>query len=166
MSKCKQAFGVFFRILRDAEYRQWLSRQEEERAKAVLPGARRSEAVTLLAVLQREGRLVDFLQEGIDAYSDAQVGAAVRDVHRGCRSALERLFAPAPVLQQAEGSTVQVGKDFDPGRTRLVGQVAGEPPYQGTLVHGGWAATRCELPVWNGSEESIPVISPAEVEVK
>jgi hypothetical protein len=166
MNKWKQAFRVFFRILRDAEYAQWLTQQEEAREKAVKPAARRSEAVTLLSVLQREGRLVDFLQETIDSYSDAQVGAAVRDVHRSCRGALERMFAPEPVLKQAEGSTVQVGKDYDPGQTRLLGNVTGEPPYTGTLVHSGWAVTRCELPVWNGSEESIPVIAPAEVELK
>ncbi|HBA85674.1 MAG TPA: DUF2760 domain-containing protein [Verrucomicrobia bacterium] len=166
MNKWKQAFRVFFRILRDAEYAQWLQQKEDERAQGSRPAARRSEAVTLLAVLQREGRLVDFLQETIDSYSDAQVGAAVRDVHRSCRSALERMFAPGPVLKEAEGEAVQVGKDYDPGRMRLLGNVAGEPPYNGTLVHSGWAATRCELPVWNGSEESIPVIAPAEVELK
>src|SRR5207253_6846543 len=36
-------------------------------------------AVQLLAILQREGRLLDFLQEDVDGYADAQIGAAVRD---------------------------------------------------------------------------------------
>src|SRR5579875_2269671 len=35
-------------------------------------------ALALLAALQEEGRLVDFLTEDIAPYSDAQVGAAVR----------------------------------------------------------------------------------------
>ena len=42
-------------------------------------------AAQILAILQRDGRFVDFLMEDLGAYSNEQVGAAVRDVHRGCR---------------------------------------------------------------------------------
>src|SRR5207302_2940697 len=49
----------------------------------------RGEALTLLAVLQREARFVDFIKEPIAAYTDAQIGAAVRSVHKDCAAALE-----------------------------------------------------------------------------
>ncbi len=54
----------------------------------------RSEALTLLATLQREARFVDFIMESLEGYSDAQIGAVARDVHRDCGKVLERLFAP------------------------------------------------------------------------
>ena len=41
-------------------------------------------AVQILAALQREGRLIDFLEEDLSAYEDAQIGAAVRNIHQGC----------------------------------------------------------------------------------
>ena len=126
----------------------------------------RSEALTLLATLQREARLVDFLKEPIDAYSDAQVGAAVRDIHRDCGKVLDRLFALAPVLEQTEGAPVEVPPAFDAGRYRLVGNVTGDPPYRGQLTHHGWYAAKCELPEWQGSDGSANVVAPAEVEVK
>ncbi|MFP4014306.1 MAG: DUF2760 domain-containing protein [Chitinispirillaceae bacterium] len=125
----------------------------------------RSEAVQLLALLQREGRLVDFLKEPIDAYSDAQIGAAVRDVHRDCASVLDRAFGLESVVEQEEGSQMTVLAGFDPDQYRLTGNVTGNPPYNGVLRHHGWKATRCELPVWQGTEEAANVVSPAEVEL-
>mgnify|MGYP000881520052 CR=1 FL=1 len=130
------------------------------------PASRRSEAVTLLAVLQREGRLVDFLQEPIDAYPDAQVGAAVREIHRDTRQALDRIFGLKPALPANEGAEQQVPPGYDPARIRLVGQVTGNPPYRGTVVHPGWEATRCELPDWTGSDASARVVAPAEIEIR
>jgi hypothetical protein len=124
----------------------------------------RSEAITLLATLQREARFVDLVQESLDAYSDAQVGAAARDVLRDCRQVLERLFALQPVLDQNEGADVEVPVGFDAGRFRLAGNVSGQPPFRGRLVHPGWEAARCELPAWSGSETSARVVAPAEVE--
>ena len=57
----------------------------------------RSDAINLLAALQREARFVDFIKEPIAGYSDAQIGAAVRDVHRDCGALLERLFGLKPI---------------------------------------------------------------------
>src|SRR5689334_21310438 len=37
----------------------------------------------LLSMLQREGRLIDFLQEDVASHPDADVGAAARVVHGG-----------------------------------------------------------------------------------
>lgn len=126
---------------------------------------RRSEAVTLLSALQREARFVDFLQEPIDAYSDAQVGAAVREVHRGCREVLTRIFAPAPILSSEEGSTVDV-PDPAHGAYRLTGNVAQTSgAVSGKLVHHGWVASRCDLPKWSGDADSVEVIAAAEIEI-
>lgn len=129
------------------------------------PQPQRSEAVTLLAALQREARFLDFIQEPLDGFSDAQVGAAARDVHRDCGKVLERWFGITPILDQEEGAQIELNKGFDAGRYRLVGNVAGEPPYRGRLVHHGWEATRCETPTWSGSEAAALVIAPVEVEV-
>ncbi len=125
----------------------------------------RSQALDQLALLQREGRLVDFLQENLTAYSDAQIGSAVRDVHRDCASALERALGLVPVRSETEGAGVTVPPGFDASSLRLTGNVAGQAPYQGTLRHAGWQATRCDLPAYTGSETAARVIAPAEVEL-
>jgi len=131
--------------------------------KPVAPA--RSEALDLLAALQREARFVDFIQEPLAAYSDAQVGAAARQVHRDCSAVLDRLFALRAVLDQEEGSPVEVPAGFDAGRFRVTGNVTGQAPYQGRLVHHGWLATQCHLPAWSGSAESARIVAPAEVEL-
>ncbi len=126
----------------------------------------RSEAITLLATLQREARFVDFMQESLAGYSDAQIGAVARDVHRDSAAVVERLFALRPAVSLEEGAQVDVPAGFDAGRFRLTGNVAGEPPLAGRLVHPGWEASKCELPTWTGSKDSARVIAPAEVEIK
>ena len=125
----------------------------------------RNDAVNLLAVLQREARLVDFLKEDMAPYTNEQVGAAVRDVHRDAGAALERMFGLKPAMEQAEGSSAEVPVGFDAGRVRLVGNVAGQPPYRGTVRHQGWEATKVQLPEWSGSEKAARVVAPAEVEL-
>ena len=124
----------------------------------------RNDAVTLLATLQREARLVDFLMEPIDDYADAQIGAAVRDIHRDSRSVLDRLFAIVAVVDQSEGSAVDISDGVTGGRLRLIGETdSGQT--SGTLAHHGWQAARCELPTWNGNTAAVDVIAPAEVDV-
>lgn len=120
-------------------------------------------AVQLLAILQRDGRLVDFLMEDLTAYQDAQVGAAVRDVHAGCRAALARYATLTPVLDDEEGQTVTVERGTDPASVKVTGNVTGEPPYRGVLRHRGWQVARLELPPLPASGRTI--IAPAEVEV-
>jgi Domain of unknown function (DUF2760) len=139
---------------------------------AAPPGARapgaapaRSEALSLLAILQQEARLVDFLKEPLDGYTDAQIGAAVRDVHRDGAAALERLFAIRPLRRESEGSEVTVSAGFDAGAVRLTGRVTGPPPYRGKLRHPGWTTTKVELPRWTGGADAARVIAPAEVEL-
>lgn len=129
------------------------------------PASTRSDALTLLSVLQREARLIDFLKEEIGGYDDAQIGAAVRDVHRDAAAALERLFALRPLLEHAEGSEIAIPANVDAARLRLVGNLAGQTPPRGRLQHAGWQATKADLPQYTGSADSAKIIAPAEVEI-
>jgi hypothetical protein len=124
------------------------------------PGA----ALGLLSLFQREGRLVDFLQQDIAAFPDADVGAAARVVHEGCRRALRAHFELEHVRDEAEGTTVTLSAGFDNSAVKLTGDVRGEPPYRGVLRHSGWRVRRATLP------EQVPghdarVVYPAEVEL-
>jgi hypothetical protein len=118
----------------------------------------------MLAVLQREGRLLDFLKEDIAAYSDADVGAAARLVHEGCRRALLQAVPYQAVVPQAEGETVTVPKGFDANRWRLVGNVTGQGPWSGALKHHGWVVSAVSLPPVPTSVD-LKVLAPAEVEL-
>jgi hypothetical protein len=124
------------------------------------PGHR---ATQVLALLQRDGRLVDFLMEDLTAYADVQIGAAVRDVHAGSRQALERYFTLRPVLDDEEGRPVTLEAPLDAARIKVVGHVTGQPPLGGVLRHRGWEATRVALPPLPAS--GLSVVAPAEVEV-
>jgi hypothetical protein len=127
------------------------------------PVDRGDRAVQLLALLQRDGRLVDFLMEDVAPFQDAQIGAAVRDVHAGCREALARYMTLEPVVALEEGQPLTVEAGTDPARVRVVGNVAGMPPLRGVVRHRGWDATRIELPPLPGSGRTV--VAPAEVEV-
>lgn len=120
-------------------------------------------AAQILAILQRDGRLVDFLMEDLAAYSNDQIGAAVRDVHRGCRQSLDKYATLAPVLDAAEGSTVTVDAGSDAARVKVVGNAAGSPPFRGVLRHRGWEATRLDLPPLPTTGRTV--LAPAEVEI-
>jgi len=127
------------------------------------PAESSDRATQLLAILQRDGRLVDFLMEDLTPYQDAQVGAAVRDVHRGCREAIDKYASLTPVLDLEEGSTVSVDRDSEPARIKVVGNVAGSPPYRGILRHRGWEVARLALPPLPAAGRAV--VAPAEVEV-
>lgn len=130
----------------------------------VPPERKHASGLYLLSLLQREGRLIDFLQEDVASFSDADVGAAARVVHAGCRKVVQDCLALEPVLKDAEGATVQVPAGFDAQRIRLTGNVAGQPPFRGALKHHGWVTTAVKLPTV--SEALDPrVIAPAEVEL-
>jgi len=120
--------------------------------------------VQMLALLQRDGRLVDFFTEDIAPYQDAQVGAAVRDVHESCRKALEHYLKLEPVIASDEGQPVTVEPGFDPAAIKLIGNVTGKPPLRGLLRHRGWRAAQVNLPpLPDGRGRSI--VAPAEVEI-
>jgi hypothetical protein len=118
----------------------------------------------MLALLQRDGRLIDFLMEDLAGYTDAQVGAAVRDVHAGCRGVVSRYLTLDAVVSGKEGEPTAVDRDVDPASIRLVGNVTGQPPFRGTLLHRGWRATRLELPPL-APQGARRIVAPAEIEV-
>lgn len=124
----------------------------------------RDGALALLALLQREGRFVDFVRQPLDGFDDAQIGAAARDVHRGCRRVIDHHLTFEPVMPGDEESTVSVPRGFDPAEIRLVGEAKGEPPYRGTLRHHGWRVTETKLPTLATGVDRT-VIAPAEVEL-
>jgi hypothetical protein len=121
-------------------------------------------ALQLLSLLQREGRLVDFLQQDITSFPDADVGAAARVVHEGCRRALRTHARIEPVRAENEGTLVRLEAGFDADRVKLVGDVHGQPPYAGILRHRGWRAETLELPQIMGGHDAR-VLAPAEVEL-
>lgn len=157
LSRILLALKAFWRILTDSEV--------AERAQGLFDKASAGPDLRVLAVLQRDGRLVDFLQEEIDAYSDAQIGAAVRDIHRGCRKALHDYLSLEPVLGAAEGENVTLPAEFDPAAVRLTGHVSGSPPFRGVLKHHGWRVKSVHLPVLPGARDDSSLLAPAEVEI-
>lgn len=121
-------------------------------------------ALQLLALLQRESHFVDFLQEDIGAYSDADVGGAARLLHGGARKVLQDTFDLVPVRTEAEGSRLTLPAGFDAAAVRVTGNVVGQPPFTGTLQHKGWRATAVRLPALTEGHDTR-VIAPAEVEL-
>lgn len=172
------AFAVFFRVLFDAAFAgralALRSGSEEdvdpphpEPAPASPPQlheAPAEAALQLLGLLQREGRLMDFLQEDMGAYTDAQVGAAARVVHDQCKRALDSHLQLERIRSEEEGSRVSVPKGFSPSEIRLLGNVSGEPPFNGALTHAGWRVARIELPKLSDGHD-VHIIAPAEVEL-
>ena len=131
------------------------------------PNQADAEIVSFLALLQARGRLVDFLMDDINAYGDAQVGAAARVVHTGCKAALLEHFRISPVRTESEGATVQVAAGYSPDEYRLLGKISGPAPFSGVLVHHGWKTDAVNLPrILRSSTDRLPAIAPAEVELK
>jgi len=177
MGRFATAWQAFWRVLGSAaEAKRWQlgtipapaepAKTEDdivtEQMPAPVPAG--ADAVYTLAVLQREGRLIDFLQEDIAGYSDAQVGAAVRQVHARCRKALADHFAVQPLHEGSEDQQVTVPAGFDPRHLRVSGKATGEPPFVGVLKHRGWGVGKVDFP--QRHEKLDPtVIQPAEVEV-
>ncbi|MBF5042707.1 DUF2760 domain-containing protein [Aggregicoccus sp. 17bor-14] len=128
------------------------------------PEKEHASGLAVLGMLQREGRLIDFLQEDVAAFSDADVGAAARIVHEGCRKVVQQYLALEPVLQESEGARVSVPVGFDAQRIRLTGNVAGQPPFAGSLKHHGWVTTAVRFPELSGALDAR-VLAPAEVEL-
>src|SRR5262249_18008373 len=114
--------------------------------EAAPPPSSAEPALSLLALLQREGRLVDFLEQDITAFSDAEIGAAARVVHDGCRKALRGHARIAPVRAEEEGATITLLAGYSPAEVKLSGDVQGSPPYKGVLRHRGWRAADLVLP--------------------
>lgn len=121
-------------------------------------------ALQLLSLLQREGRLIDFLREDVTGFSDEEIGAAARVVHEGCQKVLSNYFELTPVRQEEEGDAVVLEAGFDAKRHRLTGNVSGTPPYRGSLAHAGWEVKATHLPSLSADHDPH-VVAPAEVEL-
>jgi Domain of unknown function (DUF2760) len=121
-------------------------------------------AVQILALLQRDGRLVDFLVEDIAPYPDAQLGAAARSIHQSCRQVLERYIKLEPIISSEEDQPITVPAGLDPAAIKLIGNVSAQRPIRGLLRHRGWRVKDVNLPsLPQGSGRTI--VAPAEVEV-
>lgn len=130
--------------------------------KPVVDGGDR--AIQILALLQRDGRLVDFITEDISSYSDAQVGAAVRSVHDSCRKVFDRYIRIEPILAAEEGESVTVDRNFDPAAVKVIGNVQNGQPIHGVLQHRGWCVAAVDLPpLPEGAGRRV--IAQAEVEI-
>ncbi len=128
------------------------------------PASPRSEAVTLLAMLQREARLVDLVQEPLEQFSDAQVGAAARPCLQQCQQTLQRVFDLTPLVATPEGQPLEIPENPSPLRYQWLGDSGASGGNTGTLVHAGWLAKQCELAQWTGPAQDAPVVAPAQVQ--
>ena len=175
------AFGSFFSTLGDAGYAARVQALREHgdapaapvTAAAPVPApvappvfkeATPDAALQLLALLQREARLIDFVQEDLSGYTDAEIGGPARLVHEGCARVLREHFTLAPVRPEAEGSRITLNDGFDARAIRLTGNVVGQAPFQGALSHRGWRATDTRLPRLAAGHDAS-VLAQAEVEL-
>jgi hypothetical protein len=170
------AWSCFFRVLFDPPFagRAFQVRDEPKALPAPeskkAPESKRAElpattsALQLLAMLQREGRLVDFLEQDIASFSDGEIGSVVRVVHDGCRKALREHVRLAPVRSEEEGKAVTLQAGYSAAEVKLSGNVQGSAPYKGVLRHRGWKAVHVSLPTpVKGHDPNV--IAPAEVEL-
>ena len=127
-------------------------------------GQAEGEIAAFLALLQEKGRLVDFLMEDLTTYDDAQVGAAARVIHQGCKEVLAEHFSITPVSGAEEGSRVTVPAGYAADEYRLIGKISGNPPFSGKLIHKGWRTEYVKLPR-TAKSDHLPTIAPAEVEL-
>ena len=167
------AFRCFFSILFHADIPDDIAQKQVKSAGPVplVAGAEVEpaleafdRAVQMLALLQRDGRLIDFLAEDVSVYLDAQLGAAVRTIHETCRQALEHYVKLEPILNSEENQPVTVQAGFDPATIKLIGNVAGEPPVRGVLRHKGWRVKEVNLPPLPHAAARM-VVALAEVEL-
>jgi hypothetical protein len=130
----------------------------------VLREATPEAALQLLGLLQKEARFIDFIEEDIAAYSDADIGIAARVVHEGCHKAIKEHFSLAPVRSEAEGNKITLQQGFDAASVRLTGNIVGNAPFTGTLIHKGWQVTSIRLPKLTQGHNAA-IIAAAEVEL-
>ena len=167
------AFRIFFRILGNPELAAEMmkpaaiaqTKAGSMTAKApVFTESQPEAALQLLGLLQQEGRFVDFLEEDITGVPDADIGAAARVVHQGCRKTVRDHFKIIPIRGEQEGSRVTLPEGFDASVVRLAGNVIGKPPYTDSLIHRGWRVSEVSLPKV-ASGHDLRVLASAEVEL-
>lgn len=157
------AFKSFFRAFKDPKGAEKFLQADD---KKKLPKKEEDAShLQLLTLLQKSGRLIDFLQEDLSGCTDAQIGAAAKKVQHDCSGLLEELVTVRPVFEDKEGASVQIPAGYDVSAIKVVGNVKGDAPYTGTLVHKGWRAHKRSLPKRVG-QQTAEVLCQAEVEVK
>ena len=135
-------------------------------APARKPPSADAEVVSFLGLLQEKGRFVDFLMGDVAGFSDAEVGAAGRVMHEGCKAVLVEHFGVKPLREEGEGAKITVPQGYAPDDYRLVGRIGGEAPFTGTLIHHGWRVEWVKLPrLIRANADKLPAIAPAEVEL-
>lgn len=179
LSRISIAFGSFFSIISDSQFAAKVQAlrigAQVSEPTATTPAAEKpvvipmreaapEAALQLLGLLQREARFIDFIQEDVAAYQDADIGVAARVVHEGCRKVLRDNFAISPVRDEAEGSRITLPEGFDAAAIRVTGNVVGQPPFTGSITHRGWRVVETRLPKLADGHE-LRVIAPAEVEL-
>jgi hypothetical protein len=175
LSRISLAFRSFFAILFGkglpadvAGEFGFIPRSEAKPAPApkAAPEIRASDgALQMLAILQRDARLIDFLMEDITGYADDQIGAAVRSLHEQSRTALARYVTLRPVIDGVEHTVTKIDSG-DPNSVKLLGNVpASGKASQGILRHKGWRVERVELPKLTPGQ-SVTILAPAEVEIE
>lgn len=155
------AIKSFFKALKNPEEAQTFL----EEKKALSQDSGDVSHLRLLALLQQTARFVDFFKEDISSFDDAQVGAAVRKIHQDCSKTLEEFVTIRPIMEEQEGAKINIPKGYDPLKIKVVGNVKGEPPYAGTLVHKGWKVHKRSLPKQT-IELSSEILQPAEIEIR
>jgi len=168
------ALTAFWRILSDPRFAARVAALHAEGpaspsgipspAPSLLNEAEPNAALQLLGLLQQEGRFIDFLEEDVTAYADADVGAAARIVHDGCKKTLRQHFTIEAVRAEAEGTRLALEEGFDSSTVRLTGNVVGRPPFSGSLTHRGWRVAETRLPQVAASHD-LSILAPAEVEL-
>ena len=118
-------------------------------------------AIFTLNLLQREGRLIDFLQEDISSISDAQVGAAVRQIHTQSAETIEKYFKLRAISEVPEGTETELPKNLEPSTIRLTGSTE-QGANKGVVRHKGWISSEQSLPQQVGSRNQS-VVCPAEI---
>jgi hypothetical protein len=139
--------------------------KEVQAAKKAASKPSPAPAIQVLSILQRQGRLIDFLAEDLGQYEDSQIGAAVRSIHQGCKEALSKNVELEAVLGEEEGAEMTIQAGFDPEAIRLTGNVQGDPPFRGTLRHRGWRVVRVDLPLKAPDRDKDWILAPAEIEI-
>ncbi len=130
----------------------------------VLKEATADAALQLLGLLQKEARFIDFIKEDISTYADADIGIAARVVHEGCNKVINEYFSLDTLRTEQEGSKITLEKGFNASEVRLTGNIVGEAPFTGTLIHKGWQVSDIRLPKLTQGHNA-KIIAATEVEL-
>ncbi|HEX5698542.1 MAG TPA: DUF2760 domain-containing protein [Rhodoferax sp.] len=174
------AFGAFFSVLGNPAFAARVIALSQPAAEVAAPPAAAVKsapvptpvmkeatpdaALQLLGLLQRDARLIDFTQEDLSQYTDADIGGVARVLHEGCCKVLREHFTIVPVRTEAEGSRLTLPAGFDARAMRLTGNVVGQAPFTGTLCHRGWRIAETRLPKLAEGHD-VRVLAQAEVEL-